>query len=265
MAEGSRLTEELDPTRRFSDRVDDYVQYRPGYPEAILPFLAEVCGYSPRSVIADVGSGTGILSALFLRQGNQVYGVEPNAEMRAAGERLLVGYAGFTSVDGTAEATTLPESCVDLVTAGQAFHWFHPGRAKAEFRRILRRGGYTALIWNSRQTGATSFMRAYDELLQAYALDYAQVSQRNSGEEIFQAFFAPDGFQAGRFDNEQRFDLPGLRGRLLSSSYAPLAGHPRHAPMLARLEEIFAAYQEGGEVIFVYETEVFAGQVGILP
>ncbi len=252
---------ELEPTRRFSNRVDAYIRYRPRYPEAILPFLADACGYSSATVIADVGSGTGILAEMFLKNGNLVSGIEPNEAMRGAAERMLAGYPGFQSVTGTAEVTNLPDKSVDLVTAGQAFHWFDPDLAKMEFRRILRPGGYVALLWNSRQIETTPFLRAYEELLQTYALDYREVSHKYAGAEILGAFFSPGSPQYARFKNEQRFDLAGLQGRLLSSSYAPLAGHPRHAPMLARLEEIFAEHEEGGEVNFLYDTEVFIGQL----
>jgi ubiquinone/menaquinone biosynthesis C-methylase UbiE len=256
------MNAEMDPTRRFSNRVDNYVRYRPGYPEAILPFLAETCGFSTKSEIADVGSGTGILSALFLSQGNRVYAVEPNEEMRKAAKRLLREHPGFQSVSGTAERTTLESASIDLVTAGQAFHWFDPEQAKIEFQRILRPGGFVVLVWNSRQTGTTPFMRAYEELLQVYALDYQQVSEKYTIEKVFRDFYAPAGYQVARFQNEQRFDLAGLQGRLLSSSYAPLAGHPSHGPMMLRLKEIYAEQQEKGEVCFLYDTEVFVGQVG---
>ncbi len=157
----------------------------------------------------------------------------------------------------------MPVKSVDLVTAGQAFHWFDPALAKREFRRILRPGGNVVLLWNSRQLDTTPFLRAYEELLQTYALDYREVSQKNDGEEVLVAFFAPAEPRVARYKNEQRFDLEGLQGRLLSSSYAPLAGHPRNAPMLARLREIFTEHQAGGEVIFLYDTEVFVGKVVI--
>lgn len=114
-----------DSTQRFSTRVANYIKYRPLYPPAVLETLGQRCGLTDRSIIADVGSGTGILAEMFLRNGNTVYGVEPNREMREAGERLLVDYPNFHSIDGTAEATALEDGNVDFVTAGQAFHWFN--------------------------------------------------------------------------------------------------------------------------------------------
>src|SRR6266446_9260655 len=110
------------PTERFSNRVENYIRYRPGYPKEIIELLKAECGLFPQSVVADAGSGTGLLAKLFLENGNLVFGIEPNREMRAAGERLLQAYPRFTSIAGTAEATTLPGQSVDFVTAGQAFH-----------------------------------------------------------------------------------------------------------------------------------------------
>ena len=154
-----------DPTRRFSDRVDNYVRYRPSYPTAVLETLRSECDLSVATVVADIGSGTGILTRLFLENGNRVYGVEPNAEMRGAAEKLLRDFPGFESVAGTAEETGLAANSIDLVVAAQAFHWFDPDRAGMEFQRILRPGGWVALVWNERLVGASPFLREYEELL----------------------------------------------------------------------------------------------------
>src|SRR5437588_5909792 len=121
---GSTLSLMSDPTKRFSDRVENYIKFRPGYPDVVIDLLSEECGLTQSSIIADIGSGTGILSELFLKNGNQVFGVEPNAPMRAAGEKLLERYSKFTSINGSAEATTLFEHGVDFVVAGKAFHSF---------------------------------------------------------------------------------------------------------------------------------------------
>jgi SAM-dependent methyltransferase len=249
-----------DSTRRFSSRVDNYVRYRPGYPAAVVDLLVAECGLRPGALVADVGSGTGLLTELFLKAGATMYAVEPNPEMRAAGERLLGGYAGFTSVDGTAEATTLPDASVDFVTAGQAFHWFDHARARAEFARILRPAGWAALVWNERRS-STSFLVAYEQLLRDYALDYAAVDHRQIGAAEIAAFFTPGRYKVATFDNRQHFDFEGLRGRLLSSSYAPEAGHPRHAPMLGALRALFDAHQVDGVVAFEYDTNVYYGRL----
>ncbi|HEV2131391.1 MAG TPA: class I SAM-dependent methyltransferase [Longimicrobiaceae bacterium] len=252
-----------DPTQRFSDRVANYVRYRPGYPVGILQTLRAETGLSPVSIVADLGSGTGISAELFLREGCTVYAVEPNAEMRAAAEARLGGYPGFHSLAGTAEATRFPDRSVDLVTAGQAFHWFDLPRTRVECLRILRPGGWAALFWNVRRTGSTPFLRTYEELLLTYGTDYAQVRHDNIGPDALGEFFGPGGYRTAVFPNEQSFDLEGLKGRTLSASYTPAPGHPNHAPMLEALTRIFHAHQEEGRVRFEYDTEMLYGQPAI--
>src|SRR6266704_3952779 len=178
-----------DPTQRFSNRVENYLRYRPRYPAEILDALKAECGLQVTSLIADVGSGTGFLAEMFLSNGNQVFGIEPNREMREAGEQLLGSYSKFTSVAATAEATTLPEASVDFVTAGQAFHWFDRGRCREEFGRILRPGGWVVLVWNDRRTATTPFLTAYEHLLLTYSADYQQVNHKRVDATVLREFF----------------------------------------------------------------------------
>ncbi len=248
-----------DPTKRFSSRVDNYVKYRPAYPESVLEFLRADCGLVPASVIADVGSGTGILSELLLGNGNRVFGVEPNQEMRAAGERLLQAYERFTSVDGTAEATTLPDNSVDFVTAGQAFHWFDALRARDEFARILRPGGWAVLVWNMRRTEDTPFLATFEQFWLRYGVDYESVRYAPNYRGVMDTFFGPGSWSVRTFDNLQLFDFEGLRGRVLSTSYAPEQGHPDYEPMLDDLAALFEAHQRDGKVRLEYDTMVYYG------
>ena len=164
-----------DSTRRFSSRVENYVRYRPAYPPAVLDLLKSDCGLTSASVIADVASGTGIFTRMLLENGNRVFGVEPNAEMRKAGEEFLRSYPHFTSVAGTAEAPTLADHSVDFVTAAQATHWFDREKARVEFIRICKPGGWTVLLWNERRTGSTPFLVAFEQLLVEYGTDYQDV------------------------------------------------------------------------------------------
>lgn len=247
------------PEERFSDRVENYVRYRPGYPQEIISLLRRETGLTPASVIADVGSGTGISTKLLLGAGGNVYGVEPNREMRQAAERVLEEYPGFHSVDGTAQATTLAEHSVDFVVAAQAFHWFNTPEARAEFSRILKPGGHVVLMWNERKTGATPFLRGYEELLLRFATDYAKVRHENIDAAALGRFFIGP-YAAHSFANEQRFDFEGLKGRLLSSSYAPAEGHPLHEPMIAELRRIFDLHHNAGQVCFEYTTQVYIGR-----
>jgi SAM-dependent methyltransferase len=248
----------MDPLQRFSSRADNYVRYRPTYPAGVIETLKSHCGLTAASVIADVGSGTGILTKLLLDNGNVVFAIEPNAAMRLAAERLLGYSVGFRSVDANAEATTLQAHSVDFVTAAQAFHWFDRARAKREFSRILRPGGWVVLIWNERRLDATAFLRAYEDLLLRYGTDYQNVRHEEVTGEIAE-FFAPDTFELQTFENAQHFDFESLKGRLLSSSYAPDRDHPNFAAMLNELEEIFNANQKEGIVVFEYETKVYFG------
>ncbi len=248
----------LDPTRRFSNRVDNYVKYRPSYPTAVLTCLQNECGLAETAVIADIGSGTGILARLFLQNGNQVLGVEPNKEMREAGEEFLVEFPHFSSINGTAEATTLPDNSVDFVTAGQAAHWFDREKSLPEFRRILRPGGTVAFVWNTMAFDASPFMQGYEQITRRYFS--GKPSRENELRSGVLAYLG-EGAQVRTFANEQQFDLPGLIGRVLSTSYAPLAGGAKHEPMLAELAVLFAENVDGdGRISFTYVTELYFRQ-----
>jgi len=251
----------LAPTERFSSRVENYVRYRPGYPAEVLELLRTECGLAAESIIAEVGSGTGKLTELLLQSESRVFGVEPNREMREAGERLLKGSQRFTSVAASAEATTLQTGSVDVIVAGQAFHWFDPERSRTEFLRILKPGGWVVLVWNDRQTDTTPFLAAYEGLLQEFATDYEQVNHRNIDSTMLSHFFRAEP-KLKKFPYSQHFDFEALKGRLLSSSYAPEQGQPRHNAMLERLRQIFDTYQQKGRVAFDYDTLVYYGRLG---
>jgi SAM-dependent methyltransferase len=212
------------------------------------------------TVIADVGSGTGILARLFLENGNRVIAVEPNDEMRRAGESLFSGYGRFKSVQGTAEATTLPQGGVDLITAGQAFHWFDPTPARREFARVLRPGGSVVLVWNDRQKHGAPFQEDYEKLLETYATDYAEVEHDRKGSlQNIRSFFAPNPVHTAAFENRQVLDYDGLLGRLRSSSYVPAEGQSGYPEMLEELERIFREHEDGGRVGMEYDTRVYFG------
>lgn len=248
-----------DVTQRFSSRVENYIKYRPGYPNEVIETLRSECELTSSSVVADVGSGTGILTEMFLQNGNLVYGIEPNREMREAAERLLKDYPQFHSVAARAEETTLGGASVDFVTAGQAFHWFDREKTREEFARILKPQGWVALIWNERVTTTTPFLVAYEQLLKDYSTDYEQVDHRRIDDDVIRDFFGSDQFRLSQFKNVQVFDYEGVKGRLLSSSYAPEEGHPNYEPMLAELERIFQTYQDEGRVVFEYVTQMYYG------
>ena len=244
-------------TTRFSDRVEDYVKYRPHYPNVILSYLRDLYTFAPGWVVADIGSGTGISTEMFLRFGNNVFAVEPNREMRLKAEELLAEYPGFMSVHGTAEATGLADASVDLIAAGQAFHWFDPVGTRTEFVRIARPGAVVALIWNERLI-LSDFEREYEELIIEYAGDYKTINHKNITDKQIGDFFRPQTFQLRVFENEQLFDFDGLKGRLLSSSYIPKEG-AGYGAMMEALAALFVRHAAGGQVRVGYETKVYTG------
>jgi len=246
---------------RFSDRVEDYIKYRPGYPLGVLRVLEERCGFRSSSVIADIGSGPGNLARIFLENGNQVFAVEPNAEMRNAGQQLLGAYRQYHSVKGSAEDTHLASHSVDFVTAAQAFHWFDRPRAKVEFKRILKPCGWVVLLWNDRRFESSPFQRDYEQLLLEYGTDYAHVRTEGRAAVDATSDFFLGRFEKVSFDSSQLFDFPSLKGRLLSASYAPKPDHPNHPRMLAELERIFVKHAMIDVVAFEYDTNMYFGQL----
>lgn len=254
-----------DPTRRFSTRVEDYVRYRPTYPEGVIGILGEHAGLTAGSVVADVGAGTGKFTQLLLAHGCTVYAVEPNREMRSAAEQALAAVypMTFRAVDGRAEATTLPKGSADLIVCAQAFHWFDGAKAAAEFRRILRPGGHVAIVFNERDAVRSPFLKGYDELLRRRGTDYTDVSKgsRAIDEARLAALFAG---RVERFDlpNKQILDWQGLRGRLMSASYTPLPGQPGHEEIIAELRVLYERWHVNGMVELTYQTEVFVVRPG---
>ncbi len=247
-------------TERFSSRVADYVRYRPGYPPALLDWLHEEIGIGTDTRVADIGAGTGISTRLFLAAGHPVVAVEPNAAMRqAAAQWLAADFPALQLVDGTAEATTLDDASIGLVAAAQAFHWFDTAAVRHEWKRILQPGGMALVFWNSRLLDSSPFLVGYEQLLVEYGTDYTQVAERYQTDAQMRDWFDGGLRASARFPNVQHFDLEGLRGRLLSSSYAPQAGHPDHAPMLSALEHLFATHAVDGHVAFEYQTRAFVG------
>jgi SAM-dependent methyltransferase len=255
---GDAMTD-LKPTERFSDRVAEYVRYRPDYPMAMLEWLQREYGVNPPWLVADIGAGTGISSKLFLDGGHRVIAVEPNEPMRMAAEQWLGDNERFRVVDGRATETGLDSGSVDLVTAAQAFHWFDQNAARREFQRILRPKGLAAIIWNSRRLVGTPFLEGYEALLKTYGTDYTSVAERYGDEPRMRAWFGAGYLGMGRFDHGQLLDYDGLSGRLLSSSYAPRAGHSQHEPMMHALRELFDSCAVDGRISFDYDTVIYVG------
>jgi SAM-dependent methyltransferase len=245
-----------DTVQRFSNRVENYVKYRPRYPGEVLQLFKDKMGLTAKSVLADIGSGPGISAQQFFENGNIVYCVEPNDVMRRAAEFTFGELPNFKSVNGKAEATTLADHSVDFVVASQAFHWFDPRPTRAEFGRILRSGGHIVLIWNERQLDSTPFLIEYEQFIIRHAKDYAVVRHENIHAEQLTDFLGDD-MNTASFENMQLFDFDGLRGRLLSSSYIPAAGEKGHALMIDELQALFAKHAESGKIKVLYDTKVY--------
>ena len=247
-------------TERFTGRVDNYVRYRPQYPPQVINTLRRECGLEPEHTIADIASGTGIFTRLLLENGNSVFAVEPNAEMRAASAHLQESFPRLALVVGTAEATTLPAASVDFITVAQAAHWLEPEQALAEFKRILRPRGWCVLLWNERRITGNPFLDDYEQLLHKYCAEYKD-KRHGQTAPIAQALFAGVQHQQRVFEYQQEFDFAGLAGRLLSSSYCPLQDDPAHAPMMQELERLFHTHARQNIVRIDYDTRVFFAQL----
>ncbi len=250
-----------DPVARFSDRAEDYVKYRPHYSQDVVQASQRACGLRPEHIIADVGCGTGLTAKIFLENGNRVVGVEPNREMRIAGENYLAAYHNFSMVDGSAEATGLADASADFVIAGQAFHWFRPDDTRVEFARILKPAGWVVLVWHDRDTTSKPFLRAYEDFVRRHSTDYEQVAHKYLATyDALQRFFAPEEVRLIEQRNQQELDFDGLRGRLLSSSYVPKTGE-KHEAMMHELPHLFSSHADNGRVTLEYDTKIFYGHL----
>lgn len=245
-----------DSVERFSNRVENYVKYRPHYPQAAADLFRNELGIGNDAVVADIGAGTGISSELFLKNGSTVYAIEPNELMREASLKYLEGREKFHSIDGTADAIPLADDLADLVTAGQAFHWFANEAAIAEFKRVLKPGGYIALMWNERQLDSTPFLSGYEQLIKEYSKDYEVIRHDKFDWDSIGRLLGGDVTLA-TFSNPQVMDLEGIRGRMLSSSYIPTESDERYPEMIKDLDSLFAKHAENDKITVLYDTKVY--------
>lgn len=262
MSESSIPQKSRAPTARFTDRVENYLKARPGYPAELIPFLVRECGLMPFRTVVDVGCGTGLLAERFCDLGCDVVGVEPNAAMREAGARHLDRYPNFHMVAGMAESLPVGHAIADFLTAGQAFHWFNVERAGREFLRVLKPRGWVVLVWNVRQSSGSAFAEAYEDLLTRFGIDYAEVHHRGkSNDESFRPFFLGGQYRRVAFPNQQRLDRASFIARVLSSSYMPAPGHKAHEAMMSEVQRIFDEHSHDGAVVMTYATDVIYGQL----
>lgn len=252
----------MDATERFSSRVESYRLHRPRYPLAVVDLLTCECDLQPNAAIADVAAGTGLLAEIFLARGHRVTAVEPNKNMRETCAALMTRFPALQCVDGTAENTGLPSHSSDLISVGQALHWFDLSRARDEFMRVLRPSGWCAVVYNERCMGGDPFHDGYEQILQKFGIDYETVRHSYLQEERLIGFFGIGKMRQATLPNSQELDLDGLMGRILSSSYMPQPGHPRFAPMSKAIEDLFVMCARGGHVRMQYECVISYGRFG---
>ena len=250
----------MNSTQRFSNRVEDYHKHRPGYPEQIIDILKQERALLPDAIIADIGSGTGKLAEIFFNRAHTVYGVEPNDAMRRQAEKDFSDVQNFVSITGSAESTTLPPASIDLITAGQAFHWFDREKSFLEFKRILKPNGRVALVWNYRDIDADDLQRDYEAILANNIKDYKKLDHKTITDEKIADFFHKTDVKKYQLRNQQHFDLASLKGRALSSSYVPKPPDPTAERILSHIETLFEKYQQNGLVQFIYKTTLYLGQ-----
>jgi SAM-dependent methyltransferase len=242
------------PVKAFSGRADNYMKYRAGYPDSLLDFLAAECDLTAEAVVADLGSGTGTLTAMLLDHGNSVFAVEPNPDMRAVAERLFSANDGFKSIDARAEATTLAGNSVDFVTAARALQWFDVSATLAEISRILRPGGWVVFVWNRRRKEASPFNSDYEIFLRTFCGDWReQAAKRSTARE----HLVRSGFDLTELDFQHRVNLDELKGLVLSLSVSPSEEDPGFEPMLSGIADLFSRHQVDGHVRFDYSTVVY--------
>ena len=251
----------MDATEKFSGRAQAYAAGRPGYAPAFIEYLYDRFADLAGATVADIGCGTGKFAALLLSRGTTVYGVEPNADMRAVCAEELRGFANFHLVTGDAENTTLAPASVDYVTAAQAFHWFDADRFAAECRRILRKDGKAVLLWNSRDPEST-FKKALSRVLAAHCPDYHGFNNGLVRDDVrINRFFGGD-YARVAFDHPLHMSREKFTARCLSASYSLKAGDAGFAAYMDALNRLFDAFAADGVLTIPNHTVAYIGRVG---
>ena len=244
----------------FNGTADFYFRYRPTYPEELMDTITKETGLNPKWVVADIGSGTGILSTLFIEHGNQVKCVEPNDEMRQKSLEILSTRGKVEFIKGTGENTNLPDSSVDLVACGQSFHWLDRRLAKKEFTRILRGRKWVALVWNDRVNEPGTFTGEYESVVRRYSKAYHSTGSTVLSSKNISSFFN-GSYKKFQFQNVQKLTLESVIGRYRSASYAIKENDPKYESMIGEFSDLFKKYERKGSVEMVYITKLYLGHL----
>jgi len=250
----------VDARSLFNGKASIYSRYRPDYPKDLLKMLEKETGFNRNWIVADIGSGTGIMSRLFLENGNHVYCIEPNDDMRSESIKLTSSFLKCKVLKGTAENTGLDTDSIDIIVAGQSFHWFDPVAAKKEMTRVLKPGGFAALIWNNRSERENSLSKEYDYICSKYSHNYQGTGNSRIESDTFITFFH-NGFKKFETPNYQKLNLDGILGRYFSTSYALQPQDPEYGDAVESLKKLFRKFEKNGYATMEYETQIFLGQL----
>jgi ubiquinone/menaquinone biosynthesis C-methylase UbiE len=248
-------------TERFSGRVQAYLTYRPRFPREIVPFLREHDALPIGAVVADIGAGTGMLAEIFLEARHRVIAVEPNVEMLEACRALAARHAALEVVEGTAEATTLPDASVDLIVVGRAMHWFDWPRAHREFQRILRPDGWVLNASNGHRDRGAPVSNGLAEILRKYRTDTAEADTTRNFEERLQGFLDTSSWHRKTLHHSMTVDFATLLGYAESLSAIPRSGERGYDGMVADLRTVFDEYQRDGMLVTPLTCNLHLGQL----
>lgn len=249
-----------DARGKFSGRGEFYAKSRPSYSGKLIDALYSDYGFSDKSVIADVGAGTGKFSVLLAKRGSQVICVEPNADMRAKLAEAVKPFPGCRVLTGSAEETGIPPKTADFVTAAQAFHWFDCEKFKRECKRIMKPGGKVVLVWNTRELDADVTLES-QAVYEKYCPGFTGFSAGMHGSEDMINLFFSKGFDKICFESPLNFDEEGFINRSISSSFSLRPGDEKFEEYIDAVREVFSKYQSGGRITVPNTATAYIGKI----
>lgn len=247
-------------TNKFDSKGSVYSKARPNYPDALFSYLLAEGVINNDTVAADIGSGTGIFTVALSKFLNSVFAIEPNDDMRIKAEEKYKTIANITSINATAENTSLPDRSVDLITVAQAFHWFDRVAFKDECKRILKSNGKVVLVWNDRDSNSEIIKDNF-----AVNKKYCKAFKGSSNgidfsKDAFSDFFGEE-FELVEFCNNLIYTREVFIARNLSSSYAPKENDPIYDDYIKAITDVFEKYQTNGTVNYPYITRCYFGTI----